>query len=560
MTKETTIDLLIIIPPLGVKNTVYPPYGSMYIASALRQGGYKVKILDVDAERIANKEVVKEIKYINPRYIGFSGIIATSYKYIKNLGHELKLVFPEKIQILGGGLSSAAPIVLKNTSIDIVVCGEGDITIVELMDCLQKEGDLNNVAGIYYKNGSSFINTGRRPLIANLDTLPYPAFDLIDMNKYLPDGEELIHVFLRKINDKRKFAKKKGKKTMTIPTSRGCFNECSFCFRAYPGLRLHSIKYVFDFVEYCIKKFGVSFFTFGDECFAPNKKRNWEFIEEYKKRNLDIVFRILGMRVDTIDQDILRAYKEIGCWMIGYGFESGSQKMLNIINKKVTVEQNRNAAQWTNQSGIYTSAAIILGMPGETSKTVQESIIFLESLNLDFKQYQWKYAIPIPGSQLYEFAKLSGAIEDEDKYLSSLSGEFGDGNFNINLTDEPDEVVAGWAQTLKQALDRHYLYKKYKIKNSLILKLINLFLILELNFRRKKLALTFRKKLKNIFGSILRVNNKDGLQKNVQFRKKINIKNLINDTDPCFINSCLSLREINECLKNIEKDQSKVSC
>ena len=109
------------------------------------------------------------------------------------------------------------------------------------------------------------------------------------------------------------------------------------------------MKYVFDFIEYCVKEFDVGFFTFGDECFAPNKKRNWDFIEEYKRRNLNIIFRILGMRVDTVDKEILQAYKEIGCWMIEYGFESGSQKMLNIIDKRTTVEQNSKVAIWTKR-------------------------------------------------------------------------------------------------------------------------------------------------------------------------------------------------------------------
>ena len=545
-------DLLIIIPPLGAKNTAYPPYGSMYIASALREKGYVPHILNVDVERIRNAEVIKRIKDINPRYIGFSGIIATSYKYIKNLSHELKRAFPGKTQILGGGLSSAAEPVLKNTSIDVVVCGEGDITIVELMDCLKEKGDLSRIRGICYKKCNSCMYTDKRPLILRLDTLPYPAFDLIDMTKYLPDGVDFIKNCSTKIDDEKIFDIKRKRKTITIPTSRGCFNECSFCFRAYSGLRVNSIKYVFDFIEYCIEKFDVGYCTLGDECFAPNIKRNLEFIEEYKRRKLDIIFRILGMRVDTVDPEILRGYKEIGCWMIEYGFESGSQKMLNIINKQVSVEQNRNAALWTHDAGIYTSPAFVLGMPGETNETIDETIGFLKSLNFDFKQYQWKYAIPIPGSELYRFAKIAGVIKDEDKYLLSLTGDAGSGDFNINLTDQPDEIVAGWSDRLRASLDTDYLDKS-KVNNRFIAKLTNLLLLLELNYRRKTLFLRLGKKVQNLLRSIFNKNKKASFkEKESSLQKRINIENIIKDLNYKSVNREMSLKKISD---GLIKDQ-----
>jgi len=335
---KTNTDLLIIIPPSREKHTVYPPYGAMYVSSALRQKGYTPVILNVDVERISNQEIIDRIRHIDPKYIGFSGIVATSYRYIKELSNDIKRSFPDKKQILGGGLSSAVEPILKNTAIDTVVLGEGEVTIIELINCLENGGDLNSVVGIAIKTGTSHVYTGRRETIKDLDSLPYPAFDLVDMDKYLPDGIEFIHRFTTKV-DKRIYDAKRKKKMITIPTNRGCIGICSFCFRANRGIRSHSMKYVFDFIEYCIEKFDVGFFTFGDECFAPNRKRNWDFIEEYKKRNLDIIFRILGMRVDTIDEDILKAYNEIGCWMIEYGFEAGNQKMLNIIDKRVTVEQ-----------------------------------------------------------------------------------------------------------------------------------------------------------------------------------------------------------------------------
>jgi len=546
------VDLLIIVPPAGIKHGVYPPYGAMYIASAIRNKGYNPKILDLDVERITYKEIINKVKEIDPAYIGFSAVVAPSYKFIKELSLSLKNAFPDKIQILGGGLSSAAEPVLKNMAIDIVVRGEGDVTIVELIDCLDKKEDLHKVQGIHFKEGENNVFTGDRRLILQLDTLSYPAFDLIDMDKYLPDGVDYVQGFAIWIKDKRIYDKKRKRRMMTIATSRGCFGKCSFCFRAYPGIRVNSVKYVFDLIEYCIEKFNVGFFSFGDECFAPNKARNWAFIEEFKKRKLDIIFKIQGMRVDTVDRDILRAFKEIGCWMIEYGFESGSQKMLNIINKRVTVEQNRSAGIWTHEEGMFTSPALILAMPGETEETIDETIAFLKSLNFNFKQYQWKYTIPIPGSALYEYARLTEAIKDEDEYLMSLApkGASGGAIFNINLTEQPDEVVAGWNDKLKTELDNYYLRRKYK--NPLARKFMRILEAVDLHRRRKTLFPLAARKIKSfLVPSISGRKDKPVRKSPPRFRKNRNVRidDFLEGVDCSVLNSEASLKSINKRLR-----------
>lgn len=544
MKLEKGLDIVIIIPPAGAKVTIYPPYGAMYIASALRKGGFKAGILNVDVERIKDEEVISRIKDADPAYIAFSGIVAPSYKYIKTLSLELKKHFTGKLQILGGGLSSAFEPVLNNTAIDIVVQGEGDLTSVELLSCLKKGGDPGKVPGIYLKKGAECVYTGKRALIANLDSLAYPAFDLVDMDAYMPDGIEFIKRFTS-----IKVKSPPGRNRMiTISTSRGCFGKCTFCFRAYPGIRLNSMEYVFDFVEYCMDKLNAGFFSFGDECFAANKERNWQFIEEYKRRKMDFAFRILGMRVDTIDKDILRAYNNIGCWMIEYGFESGCQKILNIIDKRVSVEQNRRVALWTDEVGIYTSPTLVLAMPGETRRTVGESIDFLKSLCFGFKQYQWSYALPIPGSTLYEFAMLSGTIKDEDEYLASLSGDVGGaGVFHVNLTDEPDEIVAGWADRVRDEVDSDYFRRKYKF--GLVIWVMNIFKKVDLHLKKGDL-LTILFSKSGISRS-KKSRSTLALSSTVRFRKRKDIvaEDLIKGMDSSSVNRDMSLRNMNERLK-----------
>lgn len=545
---DKRVDLVIIVPPAGSKNTVYPPYGAMYIASACLAKGYGADIIDADSTRLANAEIIDRIREMDPRYIGLSGIVAPSYNYIKKLSFELRGAFPDKKQILGGGLSSAAEAILDNTSVDIVVKGEGDRTITDLLEHLDRGADIGGVKGIHFKKGPEHVFTGHRELIGKLDELPYPAFDLVDMDKYMPDGVEFIRNFTTKIKDRRIYDKGRKRKMVTIPTSRGCFGECSFCFRAYPGIRAHSMKYVFDLIEHCIDKYDAGFFTFGDECFAPSKARNWEFIEEYRRRRLDIVFRILGMRVDTVDKEILKAYKEIGCWMIEYGFESGSQKMLNIINKRVTVEQNRQAALWTAQAGMFTSPALVLAMPGETDRTITETIDFLKSLNFDYKQYQWKYALPIPGSALYDFARLSGAIKDEDEYLSSLTKEVDKaGIFHVNLTDEPDDVVASWDGRLKREMDEHYFKRVFG--NRYLAGIGKFVMTLDIYRRRNALRPAILAKLRKILSGTGKTAGKPGpAASHPRFRKDpvISTEKLLAGIDHSAPNRAAALKSLNK--------------
>ncbi len=552
MTKmDKDVDLLIIIPPARSRHSIWLPYGALYVISFLRKNGYRADILNVDKERINNAEVINRIRKIDPRYIGYSGMVATNYKYIKDLSFEIKKAFPDKTQILGGGLACAAEVILKNTPIDIVVYGEGEVTAIELLGRLDSRGDPGTVKGIFYRpRQDQVLFTGKRQVILDLDTIPYPAFDVLDVKDYLTDGVKFIRNFTGKRLDKRIYDKRRHRNMINILTNRGCIGECSFCVRPDAGLRLNSIKYVFDFMKYCTDKFDTGFFSFGDECFAPNKARNWEFIEEYKRRKLDVVFRILGMRVDTVDRDILKAYKDIGCWMIGYGFESGSQKMLNIIDKHVTVDQNRNVAIWTNELGMHTTPQLILGMPGETDQTIGQTIDFLKSLNFDFKQYKWTHALPIPGSHLYNYARSVGAIPDEDQYLYSIGEIEGTSVFHINITDEADDVVARWPDRIKEEVDDHYFYIRYGTRNRLMKRVLGVIESIKLHIIRRDLAEALLIKLNTAVCSILNMKREKAIiqKKNVRYKKlkDVRFEEYLRDHDCSILSRDIALKKINQ--------------
>ncbi len=449
----------IIVPQYKGFSYFHPPYGAMYIARSLMDEGHEVRIeVGDDWKGFDFEELHKRIEEFSPDAIGFNATVSTCYLYVKVASKYIKQHFPDIKVIVGGGLTAAADVVLKNTYVDIAVLGEGDITIKHLVDKIGKKTSYADVNGIAYREGDRILYTAPRSPIAKLDTLGYPAFDLVDIDKYLTNALDFIKGFpTYREWDKRFYEPHRNTKILRIPTSRGCTSKCSFCYRHMSGIRHFSFDYLFDYIEFLMGKFDTNQFSFGDECFSSSKRWSWKFIEAFKERNIDIMFQIFGMRVDTVDREILQALKEIGCWMIEYGFESGSQKMLNVIDKRVSIQDNINVALWTKEAGIYTSPAFVLGMPGETTETINETIEFIKKIRYDY--YQCTYAFPVPGTPLYDYARLKGYIVDEDKYLEEIY-DFTPNNFIesrvfINFTSEDKATMATWPKEMTKAIKKY---------------------------------------------------------------------------------------------------------
>ena len=456
------LDILIIIPPVQYGKDSKAPYGAMCVASAFRENGYSVELLQAKNKKDAHDSIERQIRARNPRYLGFTSLVATSYRYIKLLSEKLKIAFPEKLQILGGTLSYAPRAILNNTRIDMIVHGDGEITATQLLRQLDRKENISNLRGIYYKEGSEIIYTGKGDFVRNIDSLPYPAFDMINVENFITD----VHKFVRGFPSYKKYLpllkNKNNGRMLDIIVNRGCIGSCTFCTASDKGFRMPSIGHLFDYIEFCVKKFNLGYISFIDECFAPTKMRNWEFINEFKKRKLGIGFRIVGLRVDTVNKEILKTFRDIGCFMINYGFESGSQKMLNIIDKRINVSDNKNVTMWTHDVGIYSPIQLILGMPGETSETIEDTINALKSMNLDFYHYKCTYALPMPGSCIYEYAKITGIITDEEKYLDMLAKIDGTQSFHVNLTDESNEIVGNWKNRITHEMKSYYISKNIK--------------------------------------------------------------------------------------------------
>jgi len=247
------------------------------------------------------------------------------------------------------------------------------------------------------------------------------------------------------------------------------------------GLRKHSAEYVLGLMELLKEKYNVGYFTFGDESFVSSKKWTLDFLKKMQRRGLDVLFYVLGARVDTVDKELLMALKESGCFMIEYGFESGSQRMLDMMEKRTTVAENYKVYWMTREAGIHTVPANVINMPGETPETIQKTIEFLKSLKMDPPQYFVNYVQAVPGTPLYEYALLTGLIEDEDLYLSGMTDvnpgkyreAFRNGVF-LNFSGQPLSEVLSWHRRITSELEMDYAKRQ---KGSFLLNLVRLAVI-----------------------------------------------------------------------------------
>ena len=465
----------IIIPPIRDEYSNVPPYGALHVGRALCDNGHHVSLINADVERPGTEEILGRIEDFDPDIIGFTSIVSTSYKFIKDVSIKIKERFSEKKIVLGGHLSPVHETLLKATGIDIVIEGEGEIPIVELFDAIENNTSLAAVPSLRFKEEGGIVATDLAEPIRDLNQQKYPLFEMLDMDKYLLDANssptyrddfswhddfELIygefpHVFC-------------------VVFTRGCVKQCAFCHRHYKGFRSPSPTYILDYLEYLQKTYRIGFFYFPNELTAPSRRSHLRFIEEIRKRRENgfrFLFSIGGALMETIDSEVLHGYSNVGAVKVEFGYESGSQKILDIMEKRVTVEKNLYAARIAKECKLYSRGNTVLGLPGETVDTVLETADFLDRAQL---LPSIAYVQALPGSPIYRYAQLKKLIVDEDDYLTSLSEVNADSTDHyINYTDSNYLEVIQWGRFLRTVLK----YRKVKRKYGVIGGILFLFLM-----------------------------------------------------------------------------------
>lgn len=380
-----------------------PPLGLCYLAAVLRQAGIESRIIDALSFDKTIEETAKEVIDLNPRYIGITAKTVAIFRAAE-LASEIKKINPGIVTLIGGAHVTAVPqeTMQKFSQFDIGIIGEGEITIVELIQALIKHQDLQSIHGLIIRknNGDMFVTT-HRPPIENLDSIPLPAWDMVPHLKYYHESAT-------------RFSKLP---LGSVITSRGCPAKCLFCDNSVFGrrFRTHSASYVIEMIKYLKSNYGIKSLVFYDDYFVADRKRLKEICLKMIEENLNLEW-VCSARVSAISEEMLHVMKQAGCFQIAYGIESGNQDILDFQKKGITIERVRNAVEMTYKAGIRTKGYFMIGHPTETPKTILETVTFAKSLPLD--NFQATYFTPFPGSQAYNIADKYGTFEKDWKKMN----------------------------------------------------------------------------------------------------------------------------------------------
>jgi radical SAM superfamily enzyme YgiQ (UPF0313 family) len=376
----------------------WQPLGTLYVAAVLQRAGHDVKFFN--GAFMTHEAVRAGVLGFDP---GFIGIYSTTFGWQK-----AKKTAADLRKDLGGGaffcVGGPYPIAVQERCledagdcIDAVVTGEGEFTVLEMIGRIEAGRSFDGVLGVAYRDGNMIVKNPPRPLISDLDSLPFPARELLgDANLYIPPP-----------------ATYRRKPVAVLMTSRGCNRRCIYCFQIdkerKSGIRYRGVESVLSEIEYCLRQ-GYREIKFIDDTLAADYDRAMQIAKEIKARRLDFTW-FASACVNQVDKALLQAFRDAGCWAILFGAESGVQKNLNTIRKGTTPDQIRKAVTAAQEVGLKVSTPFMFGIPGETFEEGLQTIDFAVDLNPDIANF---HAItPFPGTYLYDNLDRFGTISEE---------------------------------------------------------------------------------------------------------------------------------------------------
>lgn len=364
-----------------------PPLGLGSLASVLREKRFEVMILDCEALRLNVKQTVEYILSFQPDYVGITAVTMSIHSAAE-VASALKQSNSRLHIVLGGVHLSALPEETIDSFIqfDIGVIGEGELTLVELLNALRNNVDLKSINGIVYRDNGKIIKTPPRTLIKDLDTLPFPTWDLYpDLKKYYRPSA----FGFQKLP------------CISLITSRGCVGRCSFCDRGVGGRRYreHSAEYVMEMIRVLYHKYGIRDLVIYDGIFGINRGRLTKLCEMLIKEKLNLVWSC-NFRIEMAKLEILHLMRKAGCWGVAYGIESCSQQVLDFLQKDINFEIIANALKWTKEAGIISKGYIMIGTPTETVQSFHKTIESILKIDLDLLTVN--SFTPFPGTLDYQ--------------------------------------------------------------------------------------------------------------------------------------------------------------
>lgn len=373
------------------ETTIEPPLGLGYLAAIVEQKGLICRIIDANVLKMKVPSILAEIKKSRPKIIGIS-VNLYSYQISLTLIKKIKKNFPEVAVILGGPTPTSSPQkMLIISKADAVCVGEGEATFGEILDHYQKNEHLfKKVSGVVYTSNKKTIRNDPREFIKNINQIPFPAYHLFpNLDKY----------------------KSRTVKTPFAPllTSRGCPFRCVFCskdvFKNY--CRMRSADNVIKEIDYLVNKFGIKQIDILDDNFTLDKKRTKEILDLLIKRNYNLYVNLQsGVRTEGIDKIVINKMKKAKIFKIPFGVESGNPEILRNIRKQLNLNKVLKCTLMAKEAGIKVYGFFIIGLPGDTAETMQQTIDFAIKMNPNVANFT--IAIPFPGTELYNTVKEKG--------------------------------------------------------------------------------------------------------------------------------------------------------
>lgn len=406
----------------------WPPLGLAYIAAVLRKNGHAVQILDRDLILRKNRLdfdktdqiTLALIKDFDTEIVGFSAT-TPNVSDVNAFSKKVKKENPGITTVIGGPHCAGEPVVTLEmcSGIDMLVRGEGEMVMRDIANDIP----VNSIGSLTYKKpDGSIISNPDRHLIESLDSLPFPARELLDMNSYTRPS--------------RFISRNLSMRTTHIFTARGCPYNCHYCAGPLTGQRIvryHSPERVVSEIEELIKKYAIEAIYFAEDMFLSSKMRAIEMMTLFMERRLHkkIVW-MAQISPKVADMELLAIMKEAGCVHVEYGFESGSQRIVDIMNKKTNVERNKEVAIITRKAGLRFQGNFIIGYPGETEEDFNKTISFIKYTRPN--NIAVNLFMPLPGTEIYKRLKDAGRLLHEWDDLGNIETP------HLNYADMPPPI------------------------------------------------------------------------------------------------------------------------
>ncbi|MDX6769770.1 MAG: radical SAM protein [Elusimicrobiota bacterium] len=450
------------------------PIASLAIMTALKRHGYdNVSLYEINILRPKYEEVLEYFRLQKPDIVGLSAVVSTSYAFVKQLAADLRKMYPDLLIVCGGNLVANVNVLMAKTEIDICCTGEGEVTMREIVDHwvagTMSPQELGAIKGIAFRDENrKMVITPYAPQLEDTEIFDVD-WDIADAT---PGVERCFSADLGQhgvfVSDIRYYdPKRRGKRFGRFYASKGCVARCTFCHRFTKGIRYMPVELIEKRLGELIRRYNIGFVYFTDENFGTHAAWLHPFCDMIKK--FDVLWGVGGIRVNRINAESLKKMYDAGCTSVAYGTETGSEKMLAVMEKALTLADNYKVVKLTPAANLYYSPQMVVGMPGETEETIEETDAFLRAVYSEDPfvhpaELSVNYAQALPGTPLYESGRVCGHIEPtidgEEAYLFRVSDKNArDIDSTVNHTEVPHLIWKSWAHQIRASANYAYIRK-----------------------------------------------------------------------------------------------------